>query len=190
MIKRGDIYFIENTKLINGNQKAPDRPAVIVSNDMLNATSNVVELVYITTTPWCDLPTHVITRSMDEPSTVCCEQVYSISVSRLKWRAGELSREELAAVDAALAISLGIDYTATSGEVDVIDREVVKEVMREPTAEELDDMLRMRELARNMNVAVPAPEADDMLEKLARAETERDIYRRLYGELLEIVKSR
>ena len=35
------------------------RPAVIVSNDKNNAKSNTVEVVYMTTKPKTDLPTHV-----------------------------------------------------------------------------------------------------------------------------------
>ena len=152
MIKRGEIYYIENTKLINGNQQAPDRLAVIVSNDMLNATSSVVELVYITTTPWADLPTHVSIRSTDKPSVACCEQVYSMNVSRLKARAGELSREELRAMDAALAISMGIDFGDAEPQV------VEKVVVRDYTMEELDDLLDKRNLVRRMAPVYELPQ--------------------------------
>lgn len=33
---RGEVYYITNHKLENSCMKQPDRPAVIVSNDMLN----------------------------------------------------------------------------------------------------------------------------------------------------------
>ena len=193
---RGEIYFIKNNKQEGGNKPCPDRPAVIVSNDMLNATSSVVEVVYMTTQPWNDMPTHVITRGMGSPSTITCEQIYSVNKFRLGQYAGTLSDDELKAVDAALAISLGIDFDAP----EQAQRETVKTVevekvvekggMREPTEEELDKLLdarankrfeeAMEEARRTPVQLLPVP-ADPAVVK---AETERDIYHKLYEDML------
>lgn len=109
-MKRGEIYYIESTYRETGSEQRGGRPAGIVSNDKNNENSEVVEVVYMTTKPKNDLPTHVFIRSALSPSTVLCEQVNSVSVKRIGTLIGKLTKSELAAVDSALAISLGIDF--------------------------------------------------------------------------------
>lgn len=109
-MKRGEIYYIESIYRETGSEQRGGRPAVIVSNDKNNENSEVVEVVYMTTKPKNDLPTHVFIRSALSPSTVLCEQVNSVSVKRIGTLIGKLTKNELAAVDSALAISLGIDF--------------------------------------------------------------------------------
>ena len=62
-MKRGEIYYIESTYRETGSEQRGGRPAVIVSNDKNNENSEVVEVVYMTTKPKNDLPTHVFIRS-------------------------------------------------------------------------------------------------------------------------------
>ena len=197
---RGEIYYIKNNKLEDGCMPCPDRPAVIVSNDMLNEVSNVVEIVYMTVNPWKDLSTHVVTRAMGAPSTILCEQVYSLNKLKIGNYAGALSDEELKAVDAALAISLGLDFEASAP----VPREIVKTVevekvvMREPTEEELDRLLNereekrfeeaMEEARRRMGMVMPSTDSDITFtmpyhDKI-KLETERDIYRNLYEDMM------
>ena len=73
----------------NGSEQHSDRPAVVVSNNKNNENSNVVEIVYMTTQPKTDLPTHVTVRSTGRISTVLCEQVYSVSTERVGTYNGE-----------------------------------------------------------------------------------------------------
>ena len=61
----------------------------MVSNNKNNENSNVVEVVYMTTQPKTDLPTHVTIRSTGRISTVLCEQVYSVSTERIGTYIGE-----------------------------------------------------------------------------------------------------
>lgn len=68
-MKRGEIYYIESTYRETGSEQRGGRPAVIVSNDKNNENSEVVEVVYMTTKPKNDLPTHVFIRSALSPST-------------------------------------------------------------------------------------------------------------------------
>ena len=109
-MKRGEIYFIKSTYREEGSEQRADRPAVIVSNNINNEHSETVEVVYLTTKPKHDLPTHVYTRSARSPSTILCEQIFTVSKQRVDSWIGELSASEMQAVDAALAISLGIDF--------------------------------------------------------------------------------
>ena len=82
-IKRGEMFYISRGGAsYNGSEQHSDRPAVVVSNNKNNENSNVVEIVYMTTQPKTDLPTHVTIRSTGRISTVLCEQVYSVSTER------------------------------------------------------------------------------------------------------------
>ena len=63
-IKRGEMFYISRGRAsYNGREQHADRPAVVVSNNKNNENSNVVEVVYMTTQPKTDLPTHVTVRS-------------------------------------------------------------------------------------------------------------------------------
>ena len=184
---RGEIYYIKNTKLANGCQPMADRPAVIVSNDMINAVGPKVEVVYLTTRPLDDMPTHVTCRSTGCASTVLCEQVYSINQINIGAKIGELTANELEAVDMALAISLGLDFDSTRPEV--VEKIVEKIVTREYTDEELDYLLDRRERMRQLDYPPEASEPDrSEIVKLEaeriRVEAERDAYRGMYEKLL------
>lgn len=112
MIKRGDIYFIRDTRQSIGSEQRADRPAVIVSNNANNKHSGVYEVVYMTTQPKNDLPTHFITNSSLRTSTVLCEQINSIYEDRIGEWIGTLTPEELKQLDKCLAVSIGIDAEA------------------------------------------------------------------------------
>lgn len=110
-ILRGDIFYVERIST-TGSEMQAGRPAIIVSNDMCNTYSTTVEVVYLTTQPKNDLPTHCTIRSSTKPSTAICEQVHTVDVSRLGNYVASCTEQEMAAVDAALIISLGIDASA------------------------------------------------------------------------------
>ena len=110
-INRGDIYYIVSNYQEEGSEQRAGRPAIIVSNDMCNQHSGVVEIVYLTTQPKTDLPTHIDIHS--RPFTALCEQICSVSKDRLGNYIGACSDYELKLLDAALLISLGIDVPKT-----------------------------------------------------------------------------
>lgn len=107
MIKRGDIYFIRDTRQSIGSEQKADRPAVIVSNDANNKHSGVYEVVYMTTQPKTDLPTHFITSSALRTSTVLCEQISSVYEERIGEWIGTLTPEEMKQLDECLTVSVG-----------------------------------------------------------------------------------
>lgn len=162
-MKRGEIYFISSTYKEEGSEQRADRPAVIVSNNKCNEHSEVVEIVYMTTRPKADLPTHVFTRSALVPSTILCEQIHSISKSRVGALIGNLTEGELQSLNSALMISLGLGFT--------------------PTDEELEEIKKKLKETKPMVI----PETDQSA-ALIKAETERDIYRDLYHDLLKHMK--
>ena len=108
MIKRGDIYYIRDTRQSVGSEQRADRPAVIVSNNTNNKHSGVYEVVYMTTQPKTDLPTHFIITSALKPSTVLCEQISSVYEERIGEWIGTLTPDEMKTLDQCLAVSIGI----------------------------------------------------------------------------------
>lgn len=107
-MKRGEIYFIERHDSI-GSETAKARPGIIVSNNVLNATSTVVEVVYLTTAPKKEMPTHAVINATGRPSIAICEHIDHISKSLVGDYCGECSDEEMRDVDEALLCSLGIE---------------------------------------------------------------------------------
>lgn len=106
-VRRGEIYYIESF-VTTGSEQRPGRPAVVVSNDMNNEFSSTIEVVYFTTQPKRSLPTHVKILSLSRESIALCEQITSVAIERLGDFCGEVSPQELAEIDAALLVSLGL----------------------------------------------------------------------------------
>lgn len=127
--RRGDIYYVNKAGVTTGSEQMPGRPAIIVSNDMCNTYSSTIEVVYLTTQPKSDLPTHVTIRSTPRQSTALCEQIYSVDVSRIGEFVAVCSHKEMQSIDTALVISLGIDSVGQGA------KEVVKEVQVEVVKE-------------------------------------------------------
>ena len=89
---------------------APNRGragAIIVSNDKGNQSSSTVEVVYLTTQPKHDLPTHVVIRATGKESIALCEQVTTVSLERVGDFCGECTKTEMQHIDIALMVSLG-----------------------------------------------------------------------------------
>ena len=106
-MKRGDIYYIQRHDTV-GMEIMKARPGVIVSRDRLNATSEVVEVVYLTTQPKKEMPTHVAIQSTGRPSTALCEHIDYVSIMLVGDYCGRCTDEEMAAIDTALMCSLNL----------------------------------------------------------------------------------
>ena len=107
-MKRGDIYYVNNIGGRIGSEQHAGRPAIIVSNDRSNERSGTVEVVFCTTKPKCDSPTHVTVRSTYFPSTALCEQITTVSKERLGRYVGTCTETEMSNLGTAIEISLGI----------------------------------------------------------------------------------
>lgn len=106
-IKRGDIWYVESG-YTTGSEQRPGRPAVVVSNDKNNEFGRTVEMVYLTTQPKRELPTHTIIGSLSRESTAICEQITTVAVERIGDYYGRVTGEEMAAIEAAMIISLDL----------------------------------------------------------------------------------
>lgn len=191
-IKRGEMFYINRGGAsYNGSEQHSDRPAVVVSNDKNNENSNVVEIVYMTTQPKTDLPTHVTVRSTGRVSTVLCEQVYSVSIDRVGTYIGECTDKEMENIDIALMISLQLDGNIkTSKKYNETIKEQQEEIDRlkkeiEQLQQEYDEQIEQIE----QDAAVYVEEnrkIENMKssEDTIRLQTERDTYKNMYEQLL------
>lgn len=113
-IFRGEIYYVYPSGGGVGSEQSAGRPAIVVSNDKANQYSPVIEMVYLTTQPKNSLPTHVDILSALSPSIALCEQIHSVSKSRLGGFIAKCTDGEMAMIDGALCVSLGIELQTTS----------------------------------------------------------------------------
>ena len=162
-IERGDIIYVESTYQNEGSEQRAGRPAIIVSNNVANKNSPVVEVVYLTTQNKNDQPTHVEIRSGTKPSTALCEQIDSVAKTRLGDYMATCSEAEMRSIDVALAISLGLD-------------DIVKEVVVEKPVEVIKEVV--------VEKPVEAPVLNVDSSALVKAIAERDLFERMYQDLL------
>ena len=178
-IKRGEMFYISRGGVsYSGSEQHSDRPAVVVSNDKNNENSNVVEVVYMTTQPKTDLPTHVTVRSTGRPSTVLCEQVYSVSTERIGTYIGECSDKEMENIDIALMISLQLDGNMkTSKKYNETIKEQQEEIdLYRKKIQAMQEALKEKENEK--------PEITASSEETIRLQTERDTYKTMYEQLV------
>lgn len=115
-IHRGDVFWIADTQTEVGSEYTKTRPAVIVSNEANNRYSANLEIVWLTTANKKPLPTHVTLYSAPRVSVALCECVTTISKERLREYYCTLTSEEMAHIDRAIRISLGLPETAEKPE--------------------------------------------------------------------------
>lgn len=203
-IHRGEIYYISRGGASpQGCEQYPDRPAVIVSNEQNNEHSGTVEVVYMTTQPKADLPTHVTIRSTGRVSTVLCEAVYTVSIDRVQKYIGEVSEQEMQNIDIALMISLQLDGNAKTS------RKYQEQIKRQQ--EEIDGLRQQlsaakedaakwqqeqREKKQEQEQEATETSGDNVIrveaekdtyKAMFQLETERDVYKAMYEKLLEKV---
>lgn len=111
---RGELYFcynrVEDVEVGSELRMKKGRPCVLVSKEDLCNHSPMVSVVYLTSSPKTDYPTHVVISSNPFNSTAICEQVMSVSKARLGDLVGTVSSSELSSIDRALAEAYELDY--------------------------------------------------------------------------------
>ena len=110
-IKRGDMYFADLNPVI-GSEQGDTRPCLVVQNNIGNRHSPTVVVVPLTSSKKAFLPTHVRIRrtgALASDSTALCEQVRTIDRRRLDGYIGRIDSDTLETVNAALAVSVGLE---------------------------------------------------------------------------------
>lgn len=105
--RRGDVYWV-NLDPVFGTEIRKTRPAVIVSNDSCNRYGTRVVVLPITGNVDSLYPGEAIIEVKGKPGRALGDQIRSIDKRRLKARVSTLTAEEMARVEEALAITLGL----------------------------------------------------------------------------------
>ena len=165
-VKRGEIYYISRGGYNTGSEQQADRPGVLVSNDKNKKNSQTLEVVYLTTQPKNELPTHCTIRSTGRVSTVLCEQIHTVAVERIGKYIGVCTAQEMQNIDIGLMISIGLGDAGGATK----DKTVVTDQKEEKKAEEKKTETKVQ---------------TETNEELIKTRAERDIFKKLYEQMTE-----
>ena len=99
-IYQGQIYICDLGESI-GSEQSGERPCLVIQNNILNATSNIVIIIPITSKRKKKLPTHYILTNEKYPflnfseNTVLCECIRALSKKRLRKLVGQIEDNDL-----------------------------------------------------------------------------------------------
>jgi len=114
-LRRSQIWWAWLDPVV-GSEQAGRRPVVIVSADELLIASTVVAVPFTTSTQHGSaayrVPLTAERTGLKRDSVALCHQVRVLSVMRLRRRVGQLSSEDMRAIDAALLYTLGLEDAA------------------------------------------------------------------------------
>lgn len=184
-VYRGEIYYIHETEG-TGSEQTGGRPGIIISNDIGNEHSPVVIIVYLTTQEKKILPTHVKINTATRPSVALCEQIETIYKGRIGNYIGQITDTEQKNIDKALAVSIGIGIATKSGKFLETWAKAYTEEFSSPMAEALESVVSELEFEKQEEVTVEPEQNNrsEIHEEMIRLETERNIYKELYMNLL------
>ncbi len=107
MIKRGDVWWV-NFPQGTGEGIRKTRPAVIVSNNAFNRRLNRLQLVPLTSKTSNVYPGQILLTVGGRKSKAMTDQIQTASKQRLLNKIGSVSRRDMANIDRALKLQLGL----------------------------------------------------------------------------------
>ena len=166
-IKRGDVYYIRFDDSY-GSEEAVGRPAVVVSGDIGNRTSPIVNVLYMTTGPRTQ-SINVEVSSTKRRSWVLCDQIRTFDKNRFGDYMCTLSPDEMKKIDNALSVALGLNIDDGRHEEEM--RNLVEEHQQKLTALEAEYKRKLKESEGNKSTD----------------RVEADLYKRLYEKVLSML---
>ncbi len=108
---RGEVWWVNFDPSVGGEIRK-QRPAVIVSNDAANRHLNRLQVVPMTSRVDRVYPSEAVVRVGRRQSKAMADQLTTVSKQRLTSRMGKLTSPELAKVEHAIMIQLGLEEIA------------------------------------------------------------------------------
>ena len=106
--RRGDVYWVTLDPTTLGSEIQKTRPAVIVSNNSCNAFGARVVVLPLTSNVESLFPGEALVTVKGKPSRALGDQIRSLDKSRLRSKIETLRQDELAAVEEAVRVTLGL----------------------------------------------------------------------------------
>ena len=105
--KRGEVYWVALDPTL-GSEIHKTRPAVIISNNSCNAFGSRVVVLPLTSNVDSLYPGEALVTVKGKPSRALGDQIRSLDKARLRAKIETLSQDELAAVEEAVRVTLGL----------------------------------------------------------------------------------
>jgi mRNA interferase MazF len=105
--RRGEVWWVSFDPSVGGEIRKT-RPAIVLSNNAANAALNRVIVVPLSSQTAKLYPGEAVVTLNGEQSKAKADQIATASKQRLRNKAGSLSAADLAAVEKAVLVQLGI----------------------------------------------------------------------------------
>lgn len=117
-MNKGEIYYVSKEAV---NDKSayvltPGRPAIVVSTATVNAVQNTVCVVFLTSKPKLDVPSHFVTHCKGVTGTALCEEIVTVDKAYVGKYVGKLTDFEMQKLNTCLSHVLDLEYTETESE--------------------------------------------------------------------------
>lgn len=174
-VRRGEIYQVR-MDVGEGSEQGAVRPGLIISSDGGNATSPLVIVAYLTTRDHNIGIHYGPTKATGRPSYVQCEQLATVSKTRLGRMMGQLSQNEMDEVGNRLDEVLDLGF---------IEENPLKPELAEKEAECEALRLELSELRTTM--AVLQQQQSQHEDELLTRDVEIAVHKRMYEKAVGII---
>lgn len=107
-VKRGDVYYICSDVVPVGNEIWPNRPAIVISNEISNRNTGVVNIVYLSTSKTTPTITNVNTKIAGKKGVAMCSQIHTVDISKLGDKLCKINNKTMKKIENAIIFNLSI----------------------------------------------------------------------------------